>query len=197
MGLARLLGIVMVALFSFVGCLEGQGESVAEGGEADEPLLEGVELATAPVTAERMDLALCRDLDQREVRCGGVPLDVAACADRFACSRQLWRQDVQPAVYSCLRDSSCDDDEPAMSCLEQVAAELEPSAAQLRFERDLADVEERCGALVDVAPGQSDLVYDALGFCLTVGDGCDAAAACTVATLEALMAEVCGARNTI
>jgi hypothetical protein len=203
MGLSRWLGVAVLAAVALVGCLEerdawlGEGAAPPDAVEIDAALLDGVELGPAAVVAEPMDLGLCRDLDEQELRCGGAPLDVPACAQRFACSRQLWRPEVQLAVYACLRERPCDDAEPEMSCLEAAAARLEPSAAELRFERALEEVEGRCGALVDVAPGQSDLVYEGLGFCLAETEGCDAAAACTLATLEALVVEVCGSLETI
>lgn len=141
-----------------------------------------------------MDVEICEAQAAAHERCAAesdAAMDVQACAERFACSRQLWRTDV-PAVYDCLRQRACDDPDPVMACLRKVAVDVEPSAAELSFEQELAEARRQCGELVEVAPRQSDAVYDALTFCLAAHDDCEVKVACIEAMLQALVEEICG-----
>ncbi len=198
-----------------VGCLEGRQPGGA-GGDPDldeEAAVEalgtdglGIDGLTTPevtieqpqgVTVEASDLSLCRTLADRDHRCAEEDTQPASfavedCAERYACSRQLWRADVQEGVYACLAKLPCDDPDPEFTCLAEAAAAVEPSPAEGRFEREADAANEHCGALVEVAPGQSDLVYGALTFCLTENESCDAKAACSLATLQTLVEEICG-----
>jgi len=211
------LGLLLAVAGALVGCLEGREpvEAGAGGAElAEEMAVEafGTEEPATPdvlaipdakafespvLTVDAADRSLCRVLAERERRCSDddtqpVAFGVEACAERYACSRQLWRADVQEGVYDCLQELHCDEVDPEFTCLADAAAAVEPSAAERRFEQEADGANDLCGALVEVAPGQSDLVYDALTFCLTENESCDAKAACSLATLQALVDEICG-----
>jgi len=202
------LGLVLAVAGALVGCLEGRApldaaedgaELAAEASEAaEDSWAERGDLAVTELSVEASDRALCRALAARERRCAegdtqpAASMAVEACAERYACSRQLWRADVRDGVYACLEELPCAEPDPEFTCLADAAAEVEPSAAELAFERAAERANEQCGALVEVAPAQSDLVYDALTFCLTENEGCEAKAACSMATLRALVDEVCG-----
>jgi hypothetical protein len=91
-----------------------------------------------------------------------------------------------------LRDQPCRDGDTAMLCLEQAANTLAPSEAEEQFVDALADVGKRCGDLAEVAPGQADVVYESLTFCLLENDACEAKSGCMVMTLDALVEDSCG-----
>ena len=143
---------------------------------------------------DEMDLAVCGALAEQDSRCaadGDPAFDVAACATRFACSRRLWSTDV-PAVYRCLSERSCEDDDPVMTCLREVGETVEPSAAEETFLRELELAQAECGELVEAAPRQSDAIYEGLTFCLTDNDDCDVKAACVDVMLTAIVDRICG-----
>jgi hypothetical protein len=182
--------IVMVVLGTVVGCVNGVAADGEQGSLALEDLaLEDCQVDTsdAPryaLTPEAADLSLCSDR--------GSDAQIASCAARYACSRQLWRQDIAEDVYACLHEQSCRDGQAALDCLEQTAAMREPSEAEAQFERALVDSDARCGDLAEVAPGQADVVYESLTFCLLENDSCEAKSGCMVMTLEALVDDACG-----
>ena len=194
---------VLAGAWAFVGCLELDREG-AFGMGGDQPAGEGAEPASwievrdesdrGPVVAEPEDLAVCQAQARQLQRCAGdeaPSFDVEVCAERYACSRRLWRTDV-PAVYRCLAERPCDDDDPVISCLEQVAVEVEPSEVETLFELELERAHTECAPLVEVAPRQADVIYDALSFCLTENDECDVKAACIDAMPTALVDRICG-----
>ncbi len=178
---AGFLGLLLALVGALVGCLEGRA-----------PLGELDELRGAPGPE---DVALCQALADRQRVCvddEAEPFDVDGCASRYVCSRQLWREDIQEAVYECLQEQSCDEEDLEFSCLREAMDELAPSTAQQVFEQEAEAADELCGTLLDVAPGQSDLVYEALTFCLTQNEDCDSKAACSLATLDTLVDAICG-----
>jgi hypothetical protein len=150
------------------------------------------------VEPEAADLAVCQAQAARLERCGRDPAgapDALACARRFACSRRLWRDGIAAEVYACLGERPCDDADPAMSCLGEAARSLAPSEAARRFERAREEAERACGPLLEVAPAQIDLVYDAVTFCLTENESCDAKTECVATALTDIVAAVCGSRG--
>ena len=210
------MGWLMALVGALVGCREGRAPLGEQGGApgldeqawavdtwpaetwpADDFAKSDLAALQQPsLSLEPEDVALCQALADRQRLCvddEADPFDVDGCADRYACSRQLWREDIQEAVYDCLQERPCDEADPEFACLREATAELQPSTAQQRFEREAAAADELCGNLLEVAPGQSDLVYGALTFCLTQNESCDSQAACSLATLDALVDEVCGA----
>jgi hypothetical protein len=193
-----------------VGCLEGEWtESDSAGDPADEAL--GAESydscpiakpAPAPfaLDAELEDVALCQAQAEREQECFeecAPTVDVDACANRYACSRQLWRQDIVAEVYDCIAAQPCDDRDPAATCLARAAAAHGPSDAQQRFENDLTIAAEDCGDLLTVTAGQGDDVYEGLAHCLADNDSCDAKSSCAMITLGMLVDEACGVTDSI
>jgi hypothetical protein len=205
---AGLLGLLMALVVALVGCLEGRAPLDEEGGAPgfdDQgwsvetwPVDDAVEPAQPRqrLAAEPGDIALCQAMADRERSCvddEAEPFDVDSCASRYVCSRRLWREDIRQPVYACLRDLPCGETDPEFTCLREASAGLEPSTAQQTFEREAEAADELCGELLEVAPGQSDLVYESLTFCLTHNEGCDSKAACSLSTLDAMVDEICGA----
>jgi hypothetical protein len=182
-----------------VACLQQPGES----GEAPTgELAVGLDGCPLPVATARRTLAIddadvdvCAALAQREARCFdgcAATVEVEACAERMACSRRLWRGDIADEVYACIRERPCDDLDPATACLHQAAAEVAPSEARLRFEDEQRRVDALCGDMLDVAPGQSDDVYQRLGSCLAEETSCEGVAACAMGELADLVDLACG-----
>ena len=195
---------------SSLGCVEGEwGESAREDeGFDDEARAEGADSCPiakpAPalyrIEAQREDVSLCQTLAEREQDCNEdcpATVDVAACANRYSCSRQLWRQDIVAEVYACIAERPCDDRDPAATCLTQATGGRQPSEAQRAFDRELLATEEQCGDLISVTPGQNDAVYDALARCMADNDSCDGKSSCAMITLGALVEEACGATDVI
>jgi hypothetical protein len=171
------------------GCVAGE-----DGDELDAAGLEllGEELAAERVAPDGDDEALCESLAQREASCtGGFVRTTGGCAERFACSKRLWRADAVEDVYACIEDAGCELDDPATSCLAEVAAELTPSETERRTQRLIAEVAPQCPGMLDITPGQSDEVYDLVGSCIEADDDCEAIGTCVVVSLDALADDLC------
>ena len=190
------LGLV---LHFVTGCVAGEGET--ESWVDGDPVL--AEETTfddlgAEIDAERAaptvdDEALCASLEDHHSRCRGGYLPAAdACPARFACSRKMWRQDAVDDVYACIERASCDEPDPATSCLQEVATELEPTPAERRAERGIAELEDACPGVLEVAPAQSDRVYETITACIETEETCDGIGTCVVLSLEALADDICG-----
>ena len=139
---------------------------------------------------EEADIELCSDLAALE--CGASDIDT--CSRRFACARQLWREDIVEDVYACIVERPCSDPDPANSCLHAVVTEK--SDAERRFEAAESDLSRDCGTLIEIPPGQSDEVYEMLSGCIENNDSCDAVSACAIHSLEALGEQLCGSTET-
>jgi len=196
------LRLTLVSLVCAVGlgaCLDGRDAAVDEDGYWLDPealsqeQLGGRDYAVTPAAA---DLELCRALAARQQQCEGeqpeaqLP-DSSDCASRYACSRRLWRADVTAEVYRCISQHPCDDPDPTTTCLEQAAEPLPISAAQQEFEAALTAADDQCPGMLEVAPGQSDTVYQALTPCLTNHRSCDERADCAARSLNELVDEIC------
>ena len=193
-----------ILLGTITGCavpLAEDGEGGDLGDELEAMVVEDQPAAATPfdeLTVASGDVALCEDLVDGQRRCGeGFVTDtVDGCAWRFACARQLWRAEVADDVYRCVREQPCTDPDPGMTCLDEVAADLPPTDAQTRALRAVEAARERCGDVIDVAPGQVDHVYDAITSCLS-DTTCDDLGACVIGSVESLVAEACGRPQTI
>jgi hypothetical protein len=203
-----LVGLSIVVILATYGCLEmdrpaSDGLDLSEW-QMGEPSSEDEASSSwvavdhgepAPaLVPDAMDVAVCEARAEQESRCavdGEPAFDVAACATRFACSRRLWSTDV-PAVYRCLSERTCDDEDPVMTCLREVGESVEPSEAELAFTRQLDQAQQECGEILEAAPRQSDTIYEGLTFCLTENDDCDAKASCVEVMLNAIVDEICG-----
>jgi hypothetical protein len=167
-----------LCVIGVAACLEGERESV--------PAPEGLDTLALP---DEADFELCEALAERQAECGIAPASVDACASRYACARQLWREEIVDAVYDCIAERPCNDVDPANSCLHTVA--MDRSDAERRFEASERELEQDCGTLIEVPPGQSDEMYTLLTACIESNDSCDAVSACVMDSLEALGQELC------
>ena len=178
--------VMVLSLLVTSGCVETEDDGVVTD-----------DAVTTGAIPDAEDDAVCDSLARREEACD---LDASAnghCAVRFACSKQLWRQEVIEDVYACVETQPCDVADPAMACLSIVGAELEPTTAQLEAESALRSLEGRCDGMIDVAPGQADEIYEIVRSCVRAEDSCDGIGTCVVLSLEALVADVCGQTETI
>ena len=172
------------------GCIETEDDEATDVPTLDEAAL------SAGTIADAEDDAVCDALARREQACD-LDLDQADCASRFACSKQLWRREVVEDVYACVEAQPCDVADPAMACLTRVGGELEPTAVQLDAEDALRSLQGRCDGMIDVAPGQSDEVYEIIRSCIAAETSCDGIGTCVVLSLDTLVADVCGQMETI
>lgn len=200
-----LLGsVVLVAIAPLWGCLEmdrapGEPDELTNWQMAEPAPWEGAGAAEAaePLEPDERDVAFCDAMAARAERCtpdrdGAGAMDLESCQDRYACSRRLWRTDVE-AVYRCSARRPCDDPDPVMSCLDEVGRTLHPSAAELAFGQAREQAEGECGPLVEVAPRQADAIYEGLSFCLLENDDCEVKAACAEMMVRAIVDRACGA----
>jgi hypothetical protein len=195
-------GLLMVVVMAAGACLEGRAER-----DGDEPLgdeASDVELVSARdgsgerrylLAPEARDVELCAAMAEREARCYGddAAAPAAGCAARFACSRQMWQENVVDDVYACIAKRPCSDDDPAASCLAELAASSPASEMQRRFDTARVALEEECGTVIEAAPGQSDEVYELLEGCMSNNDSCDAVSACAMMSLDLLVDDLCDA----
>lgn len=198
----RGLWLILVGLLCAVGlgaCLAGRDAADDEDGfwldpeASSQQQLGSRDYAVIPAEA---DLELCRALAAKQRQCEedqpeAQPLDGSACASRYACSRRLWRADVAAEVYRCISQRPCDDPDPTTTCLGQAAKPLPITPAQREFDAVLAAADDECPGLLEVAPGQSDTVYQALTPCLTSYRSCDERADCAARRLSELVDEIC------
>ena len=172
------------------GCIETEDDDAPTTTELDDAAL------TAGAIPDAEDDAVCDALARRERSCD-LDDDDLDCASRFACSKQLWREEVIADVYECVETQPCEIDDPAMACLTAVGGELEPTAIQLDAERALESLDGRCDGMIDVAPGRSDEVYEIIRSCIAAEPTCDGIGTCVVLSLDTLVADVCGQMETI
>jgi len=175
------------------GCVETADDETLTG--------EGLQLDATSVAAgvapDAEDDAVCQALARRARACHGGWTANESCASRFACSKQLWRPEIVGDVYACVEEQPCDVADPAMACLDEVGAELEPTRAQLDAERAVRSLDGQCDDMIDMAPGQTDEVYEIIQSCVEAEDSCDGVGTCVVLSLDALVSDVCSQMETI
>lgn len=174
------------------GCIETEDDEALRSGS---PTLDDTALS-ADAIPDADDDAVCDALARRDQACG-LADPTSGCAARFACSKQLWREEVIEDVYACVESQPCDVVDPAMACLGEVGGELEPTAVQVDAERALRSLDGRCDDMIDVAPGQSDEVYEIIRSCIAAEQSCEGIGTCVVLSLDTLVADVCGQMETI
>ena len=182
----RLLVMLLLGVMTFAACLD-RGEAHHDPMQAP---------SFAAVTPASHDIELCQQLAKRERSCfsdlpSASTQAIEACAARFACSRRMWRPEMVDAVYKCMGKRDCDDADPAMSCLEKAALAIQPSLAETAFEHALEEAERECPNVIDVAPGQSDAVYQALMPCLQDAISCNERTSCSARALQQLLRQTC------
>jgi hypothetical protein len=174
--------LAIVCLIGLAACMAAERESAPDSDIESE-----IDKLALP---EQADTELCSDLAALE--CG--PAEIDACSRRYACARQLWREDIVEDVYACIVERPCSDPDPANSCLHEVVTEK--SDAERRYEAAESDLARGCGRLIELPPGQSDEVYEMLTGCIENNDACDSVSACAIHSLEALGEELCGSTET-
>jgi hypothetical protein len=185
--------IMATTLLISEGCLDTEGDETLPSTLED---LDGDPLAGG-VAPQPSDEAVCRALATRQTECHGGFATMEGCPSRFACSRRLWRPELVEEVYACVETQPCNVVDPAMACLEEIGGELEPTEAQRQAEDALDDLEGQCDGLLEVAPGQSDEVYDVIRSCIEAEEDCDGIGTCVVVSMDALLDDVCRTVETI